>query len=91
MDENDIKTAQQRKGSYDELDQEMGGQEPPNQIDSSALASAFSKMESSKPENLANMFDNMQISVVGGNPEELKSEVGGSEDESGDDGDDKYF
>ena len=69
----------------------MGGQEPPNQIDSSALASAFSKMESSKPENLANMFDNMQISVVGGNPEELKSEVGGSEDESGDDGDDKYF
>lgn len=69
----------------------MGGQEPSTQIDSSALASAFSKMENSKPDNLTNMFDNMQISVVGGNPEEQKSEVGSSDNESEEDDEDKYF
>ena len=69
----------------------MGGQEPSTQIDSSALASAFSKMENSKPDNLTNMFDNMQISVVGGNPEEQKSELGSSDNESAEDDEDKYF
>lgn len=48
-------------------------------------------MESSKPDNLTNMFDNMQISVVGANPEELKSEVESSDNESGEDAEDKYF
>ena len=45
------------------MDQDM----KPDQIDSSELNSAFSKLESTKPkENLAEMFDNMQISIVGG-------------------------
>jgi hypothetical protein len=48
-------------------------------------------MENSKPDNLTNMFDNMQISVVGGNPEEQKSEVGSSDNESEEDDEDKYF
>lgn len=43
LTEDDIKQAKQRKGSYDELDQEMGGEAPSTQIDSSALASALAK------------------------------------------------
>jgi len=90
LNEDDIKQAQQRKGSYDQLDQEMGGQDPSTQIDSSAMASAFSKLES-KPNNLTNMFDNMQIAVVGGKPEEMKSEVGSSDNESEDEVTDEHF
>jgi len=37
------------------------------------------------------MFDNMQISVVGGQPEEMKSEGESSENESGDDAEDTHF
>lgn len=48
-------------------------------------------MESTKPDTLTNMFDNMQISVVGGNPEEEKSEVASSDNESEEDDEDKYF
>ena len=40
LTEADIKQAQERKGSYDQMDQDM-----PSQIDSSALTSAFSKLE----------------------------------------------
>jgi pre-rRNA-processing protein TSR1 len=45
------------------MDQQMGD----TQIDSTALNSVFAKLESTKPkeEPLQNMFDNMQISVVG--------------------------
>ena len=62
-----------------------------DQINSSKLNSAFSKLESTKPkENLAEMFDSMQISVIGGqNDEEHKSDnVSQSErsDEELDDG-----
>jgi len=45
LSEADIKQAQQRKGSYDELDQEMGGEAPSTQIDSSALSSALAKQD----------------------------------------------
>ena len=37
------------------------------------------------------MFDNMQISVVGGQQEEMKSEAESSENESGDDAEDAHF
>ena len=47
--EDDIKQAQQRKGSYDEMDQNM--EDNNNQITSSNLTSAFSKMEPSKPKD----------------------------------------
>lgn len=93
LDEAGIAQAQQRKGSYDELDQEMGGQEPP-QINSAAITSAFSKLEStnpSKPADLTGMFDNMQISVVGGQPEEIKSDGESSANESGEDLAEDYF
>ena len=88
----DIKQAQQRKGSYDELDQEMGGEAPSTQIDSSALASALGKQADPKTgAGLTDMFDNMQISVVGGQPEELKSDGVSSDNDSGDDGVDDHF
>jgi len=67
----------------------MGGQEPP-QINSAAITSAFSKLES-KPADLTGMFDNMQISVVGGQPEEIKSDGESSANESGEDLAEDYF
>lgn len=92
LTEDDIKQAQQRKGSYDELDQEMGGEAPSTQIDSSALASALAKQDNPKTgAGLTDMFDNMQISVVGGQQEEMKSEAESSENESGDDAEDAHF
>ena len=58
LTEDDIKEAQRnRKGSYDEMDQDMGAAE---QIDSSKFNPA--KLE----DKLENMFDNMQITVMGG-------------------------
>jgi len=77
LTEADIKMAQQRKGSYDEMDQEMDAP----QIDSSAV---FSKLESTKPAaGLEDMFENMQIKVMGDQNEENKSEnASGSEDDN---------
>jgi hypothetical protein len=81
--EDDIKQA--RKGSYDNLDQDM--QDMPEQIDSSALANAVSKLKSDpKTENLEDMFDNMQITVMGANKEEEKSEASFVSDNDSDDG-----
>jgi len=37
------------------------------------------------------MFDNMQITVVGGQQEEMKSEAESSENDSGDDAADAHF
>jgi len=86
LTEADISQAQQRKGSYDEMDQDM-----PSQIDSSALTSAFSKLEQ-KPEekDISQMLDQMQITVVGGGNEEEK-QGSSSEDESEDDLDEDHF
>ena len=70
----------------------MGGEAPTTQIDSSALASALAKQDKTKPgEGLTAMFDNMQISVVGGQPEEMKSGADSSENDSGDDVVDDHF
>jgi hypothetical protein len=70
----------------------MGGGAPSTQIDSSALASALGKQENPKAgAGLTDMFDNMQITVVGGQQEELKSEGVSSDNESGDDGVDDHF
>lgn len=62
--EEEIKAAQQRKGSYEEMDQQMDE----TQINSSTINSVFSKLESTKPktdDKLTDMFENMQITVVG--------------------------
>lgn len=54
--ENDIKLA--RKGSYDNLDQDMA--DAPEQIDSSQLVNAVHKLKAeTKPEQLEDIFDNM--------------------------------
>lgn len=76
----------------------MGGEAPSTQIDSSALASALSTTNNSLKQDdpktgagLTDMFDNMQISVVGGQQEEMKSEAESSENDSGDDVVDDHF
>ena len=57
--DDDIAMAQaQRKGSYDDMDQEMG---QPDQINSNQINTT--KLES----KLEDMFDNMQITVMGQN------------------------
>ena len=49
-------------------------------------------MQNKGEDNLAGMFDNMQISVVGGNNEEEKSEASYvSDDESDDNNEDQHF
>ena len=61
LTEDDIKQAQGRKGSYDEMDQQMDE----TKVTADNLNTAFaSKMEI--PQNLEGMFDKMQIDVVGG-------------------------
>lgn len=77
--EADIKNA--RKGSYDNLDQDMPS-DIPEQIDSSALATAVQKL---KGEQLEDMFDNMQIQVLGAKEEE-KSEASFESEDDSDDG-----
>lgn len=68
----------------------MGGQ-PSTQIDSSALASALAQKDDANNKGLTDMFDNMQISIVGGQQEEMKSEAASSENESGDEAIEDHF
>ena len=44
------------------------------------MTSSFSKLQQPKDEKLEDLFDNMQITVVGGNNEEQKSEISSQSD-----------
>lgn len=78
--EEDIKLA--RKGSFDAVDQEMA--DIPEQIDSSQLADAVQKLKGG--DKLEDMFDNMQIQVMGAKEEDKSEGSYVSDNESGDDG-----
>lgn len=75
--ENDIREAQNmRKGSYDEMDQDMPDMP---QIDSTQLNEQIMKMKEAndpkKGKDLQSMFENMQISIVGGRSDDGESLV----------------
>jgi pre-rRNA-processing protein TSR1 len=63
----------------------------PEQIDSSQLAAAVSKLSEPKGEQLTDLFDNMQITVMGRTEEEKSEASFVSDEESGDDITESHF
>jgi len=76
-----------RKGSFDAVDQEMA--DIPEQIDSSQLADAVQKLKGG--DKLEDMFDNMQIQVMGAKEEDKSEGSYVSDEESGDDITESHF
>lgn len=68
------------------------GAEMANQLNQGALDGAFEKLKGQANEPLEGMFDKMQITVMGGNNEEEKSEGSGNDSEESDaDNEDEHF
>lgn len=77
------------------MDQDMAGGAGPgaaNQLNQEALTGAFEKLKGQGNDELQGMMDNMQITVMGGNNEEEKSEASGNDSEESDaDNEDSHF
>ena len=77
------------------MDQDMAGGAgagAANQLNQEALTGAFEKLKGQGNEDLQGMFDQMQITVMGGGNEEEKSEASGNDSEESDaDNEDSHF